>query len=81
MTSGMKYPIAWPLPHAFTHDAIRPSDDTALVGNSEEKLSRLLSEFGKGFERRKLRVENQHEKSDEELEVWKWGSIVCETKW
>ena len=31
-------------------------DDTALVADSEEKLCRLVSEFGKVCERRKLRV-------------------------
>ena len=32
------------------------ADDTALVADSEEKLSRLVSEFGRVCERRKLRV-------------------------
>ena len=32
------------------------SDDTALVADSEEKLCRLVSEFGRVCERRKLRV-------------------------
>ena len=32
------------------------ADDTALVANSEEKFCRLLSEFGRVCERRKLRV-------------------------
>ena len=32
------------------------ADDTALVANSEKKLHRLVSEFGRVFERRKLRV-------------------------
>ena len=32
------------------------ADDTALVANSEEKLCRLVSEFGRVCERRKLRV-------------------------
>ena len=32
------------------------ADDTALVADSEEKLCRLLSEFGRVCERRKLRV-------------------------
>ena len=31
-------------------------DDTALVADSEEKLSTLVSEFGKVCERRKQRV-------------------------
>ena len=31
-------------------------DDTALVADSEEKLCRLVSEFGRVCERRKLRV-------------------------
>ena len=32
------------------------ADDTALVANSEGKLCRLVSEFGRVCERRKLRV-------------------------
>ena len=32
------------------------ADDTALVADSEEKLGRLVSEFGRIFERRKSRV-------------------------
>ena len=32
------------------------ADDTALVADSEEKLCRLVSEFGRVRERRKLRV-------------------------
>ena len=32
------------------------ADDTALVADSEEKLYRLVSEFGRVYERRKLRV-------------------------
>ena len=32
------------------------SDDTALVADSEEKLCRLVREFGRVCERRKLRV-------------------------
>ena len=32
------------------------ADDTALVGDSEEKLRRLVTEFGRVSERRKLRV-------------------------
>ena len=32
------------------------ADDTALVADSEEKLCRLVSEFGRECERRKLRV-------------------------
>ena len=32
------------------------ADDTALVAASEEKLCRLVSEFGRVCERRKLRV-------------------------
>ena len=31
-------------------------DDTALVADSEEKLCRPVSEFGRAFKRRKLRV-------------------------
>ena len=32
------------------------ADDTAQVADSEEKLCRLVSEYGRGCERRKLRV-------------------------
>ena len=32
------------------------ADDTALVADSEDKLCRLVSEFGRACERRKLRV-------------------------
>ena len=32
------------------------SDDTALLADSEEKLCRMVSEFGRVCERRKLRV-------------------------
>ena len=32
------------------------ADDTALVADSEEKLYRLVSEFGRVSDRRKLRV-------------------------
>ena len=32
------------------------ADDTALVADSEKKLRRLVSEFGRICERRKLRV-------------------------
>ena len=32
------------------------ADDTALVADSEEKLCRLVNEFGRVCERRKLRV-------------------------
>ena len=32
------------------------ADETALVADSEEKLCRLVSELGRVFERRKLRV-------------------------
>ena len=32
------------------------TDDTALVADSEEKLCRLVSEFGRVCERRKLRL-------------------------
>ena len=38
------------------------ADDTALVADSEEKLCRLVSEFGRVRERRKLRV-NEESKS------------------
>ena len=43
------------------------ADDTALVADSEEKC-RLVSEFGRVCERRKLRVNVG--KSNEVLQVW-----------
>ena len=53
------------------------ADDTALVADSEEKLCRLVSEFGRVYESIKLRV-NIAESSYEVLEVWKWGSYACD---
>ena len=45
------------------------ADDTALVADSEEKFCRLVSEFGRVSERRKLRV-NVGNNSYEVLAVW-----------
>ena len=45
------------------------ADDTALVADSEEKLCRLVSEFGRVCERRKLRVNVGKSKVNEVLEV------------
>ena len=44
--------------HQWRFDINQPlfADDTALVADSEEKMCRLVSEFGRGCERRKLRV-------------------------
>ena len=36
------------------------ADDAALVADSEEKLCRLVSEFGRVYERSKLRVNGPH---------------------
>ena len=44
------------------------ADDKALVVDSEEKMCRLVSEFGRVCERRKLRV--NVDKSKEVLQVW-----------
>ena len=40
----------------FETDQLLFVEDTALVADSEEKLCRLVSEFGRVRERRKLRV-------------------------
>ena len=40
----------------FERNRLLYADDTALVADSEEKLCRLVSEFGRVCERRKLRV-------------------------
>ena len=40
----------------FESNQLLFADDTALVADSEEKLRRLVSEFGKVCERRKFRV-------------------------
>ena len=40
----------------FETNQLLYADDTALVADSEEKLGRLVSEFGRVCERRKLRV-------------------------
>ena len=42
------------------------ADDTALVADSEEKLCRLVSEFGRVCERRKFRLN---------LNVGKWRTV------
>ena len=43
------------------------ADDTALVADSEDKLGRLVSEFGRVCERRKLRMNVGKSKV---LQVW-----------
>ena len=40
----------------FEIDQLLFADDTALVADLEEKIGRLVSEFGRVCERRKLRV-------------------------
>ena len=55
------------------------ADDTALVADSEEKLRRLVSEFGRVCER-KLKV-NVGKSSYEVLQVLKLGSNACDTNW
>ena len=45
------------------------ADDTALVADSEDKLCRLVSEFGRVCERRKFRV-NVGKVKFEVLQVW-----------
>ena len=55
-------------------------DDTALVADSEEKLCRLVNEFGRACERRKLRVNVGKSKVMRCLKVWKWWSNACDAK-
>ena len=43
--------------HAFLLILMLFADDTELVADSEEKFCRLVSEFGRVCERRKLRVD------------------------
>ena len=56
------------------------TNDTALVADSEEKLCRLVSEFGRVCERRKLRVNVGKSK------VVRWSrygngvECICDTK-
>ena len=54
------------------------NDDTALVADSEQKLSRLMSRFGRIF-KKKVESECRSEYSFEALEVCICGSIACET--
>ena len=58
------------------------ADDTALVAEPEEKLCRLVSEFGRVCERRKLRVNVGKSKviKCSRYGKWKWGSNACDTK-
>ena len=49
------------------------ADDTALVADSEEKLYRLVSEFGRICERRMLRVNVGKMSCYEVLKVCKFG--------
>ena len=46
------------------------ADDTALVADSEEKLCRLVNEFGRVCEHRKLRVDIGKSEVMRLLEVW-----------
>ena len=55
-------------------------DDAVLVADSEEKLCRLVSEFGRVFERKQWRL-NVGKSKVMVLEVWKCGSNACDTKW
>ena len=56
------------------------ADDKVLMLNSDEKLCRLASEFGRVCERRMFII-NVGKRSYEVLEVCRWRSNVCETKW
>ena len=53
------------------------ADDTALVADSEEKLCRLVREFGRVCERRKLRVKVGKSKV---MRCSRWGANACDTK-
>ena len=60
------------------------ADDTALVADSEEKLCRLVSEFGRVCERRKLRVDVCKRKvmrCSRGRMLGAGGSNSCNTKW
>ena len=56
------------------------SDATALVADSEEKLCRLVSEFGKVCERRKLTVNAANSKIMRCSRYGNGGSNACDTK-
>ena len=55
-------------------------DDIALVADSEEKLCRLLSEFGRVCERRKLRVNVGKSKVMRCSRYFNGGPNACDTK-
>ena len=50
-------------------------DDTALVADSEQKLCRLVAEFGRVCERRKLRVNVGKSKVMRCLRYVNWGRV------
>ena len=52
------------------------ADDTALVADSEEKLCRLVNEFGSVCERRKLRVNVGKCKVMRCLRYGNWGKCM-----
>ena len=54
--------------------------DTALVADSEEKLGRLLSEFGRVCERRKLRVNGGKSKVMRCSRYGNGDRMPCDTK-
>ena len=51
------------------------ADDTALVADSEKKLCRLASEFGRVCERRKLRVNGGKSKVMRCTRYGNWGRL------
>ena len=59
------------------------ADDTALVADSEEKLGKLVSEFGRVCERRKLRVNVGNSKVNPVMHCNNWDRILhcCGRKW
>ena len=56
------------------------ADDTALVADSEEKLCRLMSEFGRVCERRKLRENVGKSKVMRCYRYGNGGPNACDTK-
>ena len=56
------------------------ADDTALVADSEDKLCRLVSMFGRVCERRQLSVNVGKSKIMRCSRYGNWGPNACDTK-
>ena len=65
---------------SFEINQLLYADDTALVADSEEKLCRLVSEFGRVCERRKLIVNVGKSKVVRCSRYGNGGSNTCDTK-